>query len=191
MAEPSLTEIRTDRLVLRLCEESERDLFFEVNHDPRLLAFFPFQRSRRDCDAIFDIIREAPSNGGLDFLAIVLRETAVPVGFVALSVPKLEPLLPADAVEIGWRLSARHWGCGYATEAAAGLLAHAFDTLQLDEVFSFTVAGNVRSEAVMRRIGMRHDPSGDFDHPHVPESHPQLRHHVLYRLTAEAWRARS
>mgnify|MGYP001175529864 CR=1 FL=1 len=31
---------------------------------------------------------------------------------------------------------------------------------------------------------------GDFDHPRVPDSHPHLRRHVLYRLTRADWLAR-
>ena len=48
------------------------------------------------------------------------------------------------------------------------------------EVVSFTSATNVRSQAVMRRLGMTHDPRDDFDHPAIPLGHV-LRRHVLYR----------
>jgi hypothetical protein len=37
----------------------------------------------------------------------------------------------------------------------------------------------------MRRLGMRHDAAGDFDHPRVVEGSP-LRRHVLYRLAKHA-----
>jgi RimJ/RimL family protein N-acetyltransferase len=52
--------------------------------------------------------------------------------------------------------------------------------LQLQEIVSFTAAGNHRSRRVMERIGMRRDLGGDFNHPRVPEGHA-LRRHVLYR----------
>ena len=81
----------------------------------------------------------------------------------------------------GWRLAAAHWGRGYATEAARAVLAHAWDAVGLDEVVSFTAAGNARSRAVMSRLGMKHDPAADFDHPRLPLGHP-LRRHVLYRV---------
>ena len=51
-----------------------------------------------------------------------------------------------------------------------------------------TAVQNLRSRAVMRKLGMTHDPADDFDHPRVPDGHP-LQRHVLYRLTAEQWRA--
>jgi hypothetical protein len=33
----------------------------------------------------------------------------------------------------------------------------------------------------MEKLGMTHDPNGDFDHPSLAEGH-WLRRHVLYRM---------
>ena len=46
---------------------------------------------------------------------------------------------------------------------------------------SFATVGNGRSRAVMARLGMQYDPDDDFDHPALPDGHPQRRH-VLYRI---------
>jgi RimJ/RimL family protein N-acetyltransferase len=45
-----------------------------------------------------------------------------------------------------------------------------------------TTVGNLRSQAVMRRIGMTRDPAEDFDDPTEPEG--PLRRNVLYRIRA-------
>ena len=90
------------------------------------------------------------------------------VGFVGLSVPRFEAHF-TPCVEIGWRLSPEHWGRGYATEAARAALVFGFETLQLDEIVSFTVPENLRSRRVMEKIGMSHSPADDFDHPALPE----------------------
>ena len=102
------------------------------------------------------------------------------VGFVGLAEPSFEAHF-APAIEIGWRLAREAWGRGYATEAARAAAAFASATLGLDELVSFTAAGNARSRSVMRRLGMTHDPADDFDHPALPQGH-DLRRHVLYRL---------
>lgn len=151
-----MTRLETERLILRPCQESDRDLFYEVSSDPRVLVFFPFKRSREDSDMIFDMFRQAPPDDGLEFIVIEQRDSGNAIGFTGLSRPRLAPFLSAHAVEIGWRLSARHWGKGFATEAARALVAHGFETLELAEIVSFSVEGNDRSEAVMRRIGMLH-----------------------------------
>lgn len=44
-----------------------------------------------------------------------------------------------------------------------------------------TAPGNAASRAVTQRLGMEHDPEGDFDRPRSPAEHA-LRHHVLYRV---------
>jgi len=67
-------------------------------------------------------------------------------------------------------------------------LSFGFDEAGMDEVDSWTAVGNVRSQAVMERLGMRRDPGGDFEHPRVPVGHP-VRHQVLYRLRRDEWRA--
>ena len=46
-----------------------------------------------------------------------------------------------------------------------------------------TIPANLRSIAVMDRLGMTRDLDGDFDHPNVPRGHPHRRH-VLYRIAA-------
>ena len=64
--------------------------------------------------------------------------------------------------EIGWRLIRRAWGHGYATEAARAALIDLFRRVKVNEVLAYTDAQNVRSQAVMRRLGLRRDPSRDF-----------------------------
>jgi RimJ/RimL family protein N-acetyltransferase len=91
-------------------------------------------------------------------------------------------------LEIGWRLARAHWGRGYATEAARAAPNYGFNTLGRAEIAAFTVPGNVRSRAVMERLGMQRNPADDFDHPNVPADHP-LQRHVLYRLRRDAFNA--
>ncbi|AVA22052.1 MULTISPECIES: GNAT family N-acetyltransferase [unclassified Rhizobium] len=185
-----MTIIETPRFILRPCRESDRELFYELSSDPDVLEFFPFRRSREDADAVFDMISGQTPEDGFDLLVLTLKQSGKPIGLSGLSGPKLEPFLPENAVEIGWRLSAGNWRQGYASEAGAALLRHGFETLKLDEIVSIAVHNNHRALAVMQRIGMRPDPAGAFDHPDIPATHPQLKRHALYRLSAAEWRQR-
>jgi RimJ/RimL family protein N-acetyltransferase len=90
--------------------------------------------------------------------------------------------MPFAGVDVGWRLTRSAWGHGYATEAALACLAFGFETLGLPEVVASTKINNLRSQEVMRRIGMTQDPAHNFEDPSVPEG--PLRQCVLYR-TAE------
>jgi RimJ/RimL family protein N-acetyltransferase len=62
----------------------------------------------------------------------------------------------AHWLEIGWALRREHWGQGYASEIGEAGLAYAFDTLGTHAVVSCTARHNLRSRAVMERIGMRY-----------------------------------
>jgi RimJ/RimL family protein N-acetyltransferase len=62
----------------------------------------------------------------------------------------------ANWVEIGWALRREFRGRGYASEIGRAGLAFAFDVLGVHAVVSCTVRHNVRSRAVMERIGMRY-----------------------------------
>ncbi|WP_019171541.1 GNAT family N-acetyltransferase [Pseudaminobacter salicylatoxidans] len=185
-----MTPIRTERLILRNWEERDRDLFHRINSDETVMEFFPFRRDRAQADAKMDEMRAEIARQGYGWTAVEIAATGQCIGFVGLHDVEIEPILPAGAIEIGWRLAPEFWGHGYVTEAAAALFDYGFETLGIDEVSSFAVANNNRSTAVMERLGMRRDPSRDFDHPSVPDTHPQLRFHVFYCMTREDWQAR-
>ena len=66
-----------------------------------------------------------------------------------------EPLQPAAETEIGWHLHPDAWGNGYATEAAGAVLAYGARH-GLSPVLAVTYPENHASQAVCRRLGMRH-----------------------------------
>jgi RimJ/RimL family protein N-acetyltransferase len=88
-----------------------------------------------------------------------------------------------DDVEVAWRLARVHWGQGYATEAATSWLDHGFGTLNLPRVISMTDPPNLRSLAVMRRLGMV------FDHEAEIEDMGTVFQAVVYAITAAQWRS--
>jgi RimJ/RimL family protein N-acetyltransferase len=161
-------EIETARLQLRQWRDADREPFAAMNNDPAVMEFFPSLQSR-----------------GWSNWAVELRESGEFVGFTGLSEPR-RALPFSPCVEIGWRYARKAWGKGLATEAARACLQVAFEQLALAEVVSFTAVHNVRSRAVMERIGMT-NANQDFEHPAIAEGHP-LRLHCLYRITKAQWR---
>jgi RimJ/RimL family protein N-acetyltransferase len=63
----------------------------------------------------------------------------------------------ANWLEIGWALRRQFWRRGYASEIGRAGLEFAFGVLGVQAVVSCTVRHNVRSRAVMERIGMRYE----------------------------------
>ena len=152
-----------------------------MNADPGVMEFFyEGTMDRAASDALVDRIEKHFDEKGFRAWAMEVPGVAPFIGFTGLSVPRFTAHF-TPCVEIGWRLAPAYWGRGYATEAAKLALDHGFVPLELEEIVSFTAVTNERSRAVMERIGMRRDPSDDFDYPGIPEGHA-LRPHVLYRL---------
>jgi RimJ/RimL family protein N-acetyltransferase len=185
-----MTPLLSERLIIRNWEDRDRDIFHLINSDDRVMEFYPFRRTRAESDEWFETWQREVAQTGLGQFAVELRATGECVGYCGVKHPHVEPCLPAETVEIGWRLAPQFWGKGYATEAAEQSLQYGFETLGLPEIVSFAVEANQRSTAIMNRLGFRRDASGDFDHPRVPDTHPHLKRHVLYRLSAQDWRKR-
>lgn len=177
--------LETPRLILRNWREEDRVFFHEINADPVVMEFFPYRRTRVESDALMDRLHTIIAHDGIGFYALEARDSGDLLGFTGLLKTDIEPFIPKDTLEIGWRLVQRHWGKGYVSEAAKACLTHAFETLGQQEVVSFAVHNNHRSTTVMDRLGMVHIAERDFDHPKIPESHPQLKRHVLYSITQE------
>jgi len=172
-------ELETARLLLRGWRASDREPFAEMNADPLVMRYFPATLKAAETDALLERIRDHWERRGFGLWAASLKGADEFAGYIGLWAPAFEaPFTPC--VEIGWRLAARFWNRGLATEGAAAVLRFAFERLGMDEVVSFTTLGNLPSRRVMEKIGMLRDPAEDFDHPRIPEGHP-LRRHVLYR----------
>ncbi len=181
MSGPSLT---TPRLLLRRWAPADLEPFAALNSDPEVMRHIREPVTRAESDAFVDAIERQFESRGYGLWAVEVRDTGAFVGFTGLARQTFEaPFNPS--VEVGWRLAREAWGHGYATEAARAALEFAFDVLELDEVVSITTVGNVRSQAVMRRLGMARDPADDFEQQHFPVGHP-LRPAVLHRVVAAA-----
>ncbi len=175
-------ELHSPRCVLRQWKGSDLAPWVEMNADPEVRRYFPSLHDTEQALAEAGRCRDAIAQRGWGLWALELPGEFAFAGFVGLNVPHYDaPFVPA--VEIGWRLTRAAWGRGYATEASRAALEFAFARLGLHEVIAIAVPTNEPSLRVMQRLGMVHDPAGDFEHPRIDAGHP-LRRHVLYRATS-------
>jgi 3-dehydroquinate dehydratase/shikimate dehydrogenase len=180
--------IRTERLLLRRWRDEDRAPFAAMNAHPEVVEHLLGPMTRERSDEFVDRIEAHWDEHGWGLWAVEVVGASPFAGYVGLW--PAEYVAPG-MVEVGWRLARDAWGHGYATEAAREALRFGFTEVGLDEIVSFTVPQNVRSRAVMERIGLVRDATGDFDHPRVdPRTHPHLVRHVLYRLDRPTWEAR-
>lgn len=179
--------IQTERLILRQWHEEDFALFAELNADLRVMEYFPSPLSREESDQMIRRMQAKIEETNWGVWAVSVPGVAPFIGFIGLAEPTFKAHF-TPAVEVGWRLAYPFWGKGYATEGALACLKYGFEKLNLKEVVSFTAIQNLRSRAVMTRIGMHYDPRDDFDNPKLSEGHA-LKRHVLYRLKWDEWQA--
>ncbi|MBH5338714.1 GNAT family N-acetyltransferase [Streptomyces pactum] len=176
-----MPQLTTTRLVLREWRESDLAPWAALNADPEVRAHFPEVLTAERSEASARAFQADLERRGWGWWAVEVRATGEFIGFTGLD--PVDDEMPFTGVEAGWRLARSAWGHGYATEAARAVLDFGFDSLELPEILAVTAVGNTRSRAVMRRLGMSHDPADDFDDPTVPPG--PLRRSVLYRLRRE------
>ncbi|MFP6664452.1 MAG: GNAT family N-acetyltransferase [Deltaproteobacteria bacterium] len=179
-------ELTTKRLRLRPWVEADLEPFAALNADPEVMAWMPAPMSLAQTRELVARIHLHFETHGFGLWAVEVPDEAPMIGFVGLMRPDFEAhFMPC--VEIGWRLARAWWNRGFASEGAQAALEWGFTQGGLDEIVSFTVPGNQRSQGVMRGIGMRRTPADDFRHPRLTIGDP-LREHVLYRLAKDSWK---
>lgn len=169
--------IETARLILRPFREADRDAWAALNGDPRVSDWLGGPIDRAGADRALDAINAHIAERGYGFWAAELKAERRLVGMIGLKYDA--EVLETPVIEAGWRLSPSVWGQGFASEGAAAALAWGFANLDVAEIVAFTAQSNFKSQQVMRRIGMAHDPARDFDHPALAVGHP-LRRHVVF-----------
>lgn len=176
--------LKTERLLLRQWAEDDFLPFAEMCSDKDVMEFFPKLQTQSESYEMAKKIQALIEDLGWGLWALEIPNQHRFIGFVGLHIPK-DNMPFSPCVEIGWRLSKQYWGKGYATEAAEKALEYAFNKLNLSEVVSFTTVANVRSMAVMQKIGMCNSGQ-NFMHPNIEASHPQCEH-VLYKISKSEW----
>jgi len=176
--------IETARLRMRSWREDDLAPFHAICADPLVMATLGPVMDRAQTAALIERVTAREAEHGHTFWALERKGDARLIGWCGVIRGIDGPV--AGKAELGWRLASDCWGQGYASEAARGALDWTFANLPDDAAWAITHTGNVRSRAVMERLGMRHRPELDFAHPRLGDDDP-LRPHVAYCLPRAGW----
>lgn len=169
---------QSERLGFRSWLAGDVEKMAAINSDPAVMEFFPGVQTREQTAEFVERMKNELAGKGFCYFATDKLENGEFIGFIGLS----EKTFEADftpCIDIGWRLKRNAWNQGFATEGAKKCLDYAFNELCLKKIYSMTPELNLRSERVMKKIGMK--KAGHFKHPELA-SDKRLESCFLYEI---------
>ena len=173
-------QIETERLVLRTPSPEDADDLLDFVADPEVMRWIGGEAGDRD-DAVAAIERWLArwEDDDIGHFCIV-RDGRVlgRAGFLVWDRRTWRSSSYAEAgdgaeTELGWTLARRHWGHGYATEAARAARDWAYEERGVDRIISLIAPDNARSIRVGEKLGAApeetistfHGPATVWVHP--------------------------
>lgn len=175
----------TPRLRLRNWREEDIEPFVRHTNTEAVLRWLGGVKPPGFLEAVVrDRFMHWRDEHGFTFWVVERKEDGELLGFCGLKIADGRDSSVAGEVEIGWRLREDAWGRGYAREAAAAALRHAFERVGAERVIALTVDGNSNSWGLMRRLGMQRRADLDYVDPDWP---PSMNPVIVYEMERSAW----
>ena len=156
LVEREFHNIESTRLLLRRFKEVDIDSFYGYRSDPEVEKYQGWgEFTLDDCRLFVAAVKDSNPGkpGDRSQMAIELTKTSAMIGDLYFHVFNDD----SQQAEIGYSLARQYQGHGYATEAVKTLLEYAFGTLRLHRITAGVDSDNVRSIALLERIGMRRE----------------------------------
>jgi RimJ/RimL family protein N-acetyltransferase len=165
--------IRTQRLLLRPLRADDGEAVFAqfANWEViRWLSSPPWPYTREDARSFLEVCDRNAADEAAE-LAII-RDGSL-IGGIGVRVWPARRVQRGPGPFVGYWLGQPHWGNGYMTEAARGVLAWIFAAHACDTIYSGVFAGNAASLRVQEKLGFVRDGettlyakprAGDFPH---------------------------
>ncbi|MGH9687719.1 MAG: GNAT family N-acetyltransferase [Candidatus Acidiferrales bacterium] len=169
-------QIETKRLFLREWRESDVDSYIAMSRDIGYNCFSPpgAYSVRDEVEAASEIRKRVAlfAERGFAKFPVFLKQGREFIGTCGLQPVQVEG---NEEIELGYRLCLKYWGHGYASEAAAAVLRHGLDELNLGKLKAFVLPQNRASVRILEKLGFRYER--EFLHAGIP--------HRLYEMTKQ------
>lgn len=145
--------LETPRLALRRLVPDDLDALFALYRDAEVRQFFPngtrtLEETRQELEWF---LQGHPKHPELGLWATIERSSGDFLGRCGLLPWEIEG---SHEVELAYLIDKSRWREGFATEAAAAIVAYAGNVLRLDRLICLITPGNVASVGVARKVGM-------------------------------------
>ena len=147
--------VTTERLVMRKMLPSDAPDMYEYAQDPIVTRFLLWDPhvNLKFTQSYLKFIQTQYAAGCFFDWALTLAESGKMIGTCGFASIDLEN----DTGEIGYVINPDFWGAGYATEALQRVMSFGFGVLGMHRVYVRIMSGNLASERVAKKCGMRHE----------------------------------
>ena len=161
--------LETPRLILRPLADDAADLALSIRlfTDPEVVRYVCDVFPEEELAEEMPVITRRGAGGRIGIWTVTRKDTGEKIGSsILLPLPVevddtdwslvVPERYPDAEIEVGYMLVPEAWGQGFATEACNRMLEFAFEKTTLDEVKATTDPGNVASQHVLTKCGLRH-----------------------------------
>lgn len=183
-------QVETDRLVLRdFASEADFAAFFRHTNTPGVMQWLGGVLDDEGVAAQRARIERCAAQYGHCFWLVERKQdgghlAGEVLGFCGLKRADAPGSTVAGEAEIGWRLREDAWGRGYAREAAEASLDAGFTRFGAEQIVALTVADNIPSWGLMKRLGMRRREELDYADDRYE---PPWRDTIIYSISRDKW----
>ena len=145
--------LETERLILRELTTDDADFMLGLMNEPGFIKYVTDRGLRTPADAAAYISEKLlPSYGrfGFGFYRVELKASATALGICGLV--KRDDL---EDVDVGFAISERFCGKGYAYEAAAAVMHYGRNVLGLPRIVGVTAPDNRASIHLLEKLGLK------------------------------------
>lgn len=159
-----LPRLRTEHLILRPWSSGDVDALHRIWNDQEVRRFLwdDVVISRERAAEMVQAHAETVAECDIGCWAVYAAAGQEMIGFCGFR------FIPGtEEIELLYGLLPQYWGAGFATEASRSALSYLWRFTAFPRVWARSDAPNVRSIALMRRIGMQPGSSTDIESAYV------------------------
>ena len=143
--------LETTRLILRTWTLADAANLFEICRDDEVMKYVGTGKGYKTLKEAEDFlvwVATYQKENGFCRWAVLEKSSGEIVGSCGFARPH-----GTEEIELGYLLARKHWGRGFATEAADACLQFGFEKLNFREIIAMTDLENTASQKVLEKIG--------------------------------------
>ncbi len=137
---------------------SDAEGLFELDSDPEVHRYLGNKpvTSIQQCKDVIEFVRAQYKTNGIGRWAVEEKSSGNFIGWAGLKYFVEEVNQHVNFYDVGYRLMKKHWGKGYATEAAIATIVYGFNVLKAKEIHAMIDSDNEASRRVLEKAGLKH-----------------------------------